>query len=523
MIYHKEYKVSEDFLSDTSIKWRPTGNGEYIVAEKDGTPYFVKRNIHVRYPSSELPASVKRQYQRKANALSEKQKALKRHMASLTLSEHIIAEKYNFWDEEGKFVTVTPFLSDFLSDDSDFTALDRDQFLAMTRSVTAALEKLHACGVIHGDLKEKNVPVREEGGRYIPYIIDFDSAYTVDGIPDWENIGGSEGYQSPEVLLYGSDEGAARKETITPATDIFSLAIVFHRWWTGAFPATSMERATVGAAVYLGKEITLRKKFDFKIGPAYEATFISLLNWMLAKDMKARPTAKQVLDVLNDELEIPSEYLKGGDGRVFETELWSTHTAVAELYTVATLKKKGITSFKRINEGNGSAGLKYLVRNKDGKERRLSVEELCSEGYAKRLEPITDEPWEDDHINFATADMIIGRGYTKIERNKGLFKKGYKVTDSNGRSVDKSCKQLIEEGLAIPQRREIETDKPWPEHGSEYCMENMALLGVKSISRVEIAGEHRYKIVYYEMRDDKNKTNDNVSVNNLRLMGFIKK
>ena len=83
-------------------------------------------------------------------------------------------------------------------------------------------------------------------------------------------------------------------------------------------------------------------------------------------------------------------------------------------------------------------------------------------------------------------------------------------------------KALIENGLAHPKTVVIDTDTPWPEHGKAYCAENMARLGVKSISRMKVGGEHRYKLVYHEMIDGKNKENENVSVNNLKLMGFIK-
>ena len=102
------------------------------------------------------------------------------------------------------------------------------------------------------------------------------------------------------------------------------------------------------------------------------------------------------------------------------------------------------------------------------------------------------------------------------------FRKRYLITTASGREFDKGYEWLIAEGLARPKIVSVDADTPWPEHGTAYCNENMARLGVKSISRMEVGGEHRYRIVYNEIVDGKNKVNERVPVNNLKLMGFIK-
>ena len=168
---------------------------------------------------------------------------------------------------------------------------------------------IHGRGVIHGSLNEKKVLVKESGGVYKTYLIDFDTSYCEDEIPEYDSIGGAYGYNSPEVLLYGSDEGAAEPDTITPAVDIFSAAIVIHRWWTGgAFPNVDFDECgSVGGAVYLGRPVEIDKKFDVQIGPKQGVTLMSLLNWMLTKEPSARPTAEQVVGVLKDELAVPEK------------------------------------------------------------------------------------------------------------------------------------------------------------------------------------------------------------------------
>lgn len=523
MKYHGEYDVDPSFIEGGSIKWKLTGNGENIIGTKGGRKYFIKRNMHVRYPSRGEPKAVYDKYKTEADAIYNKQKQLAKNMSGLTSDgDHIVVEEANFWDDEKMFTTVTAYIDGVLSADYDYTKLTLSEFISLVKDAAILLQKLHTRSVIHGDLKEKNFVIVKDGGKYVPYLIDFDSSYITSAIPVWDGIGGSEGYQSPEVLLYGSDEGAAESDTITTATDIFTLAVVMHRWWSSAFPSFDLDGGSVGAAVYLDKAVTIAKKFDVVIGDNCGATLMSLMNWMFAKRPSERPTAEQVIAVLSDNLEVPEEFHKGSDVKPFDTELWAAHKLVAELYTVATLKKKGVKSFKRVNTGCGSKGLKYQVALSDGSNKTLSIEEVIESKFAKAITASVEEPWDEHSIEFVSPEEISANGYAKITKIQLAFRKRYMVTTNSGLEFDKGYDWLISEGLARPKVGEIDADTPWPEHGSSYVPETMTRMGVKSISRVEISGEHRYKVVYNELVGGKNKVNDKVSGNNLKIMGFIK-
>lgn len=526
MIYHG-FTVDSDYVDGDSLKWKLTGNGEFIIGAKGGKKYFIKRNMHVRCPTGKEPKAVYDKYKAESDGIMNKQKKLAKNMSGLTASsDHIVVEEQNFWDEDHMFVTVSACIAGILPDTFDYTTLSQSQFLDLAKESAVILKKLHARKVIHGDLKEKNVVVVNSGTKYVPYLIDFDSSYTFDNIPEWESIGGSEGYQSPEILLYGSDEGAAEPSTITSATDIFTLAVVFHRWWSGTFPNVDLDGASVGAAVYLDKNVSLAAKFDSLIGDNCGATLMSLMTWMLAKDPSARPTAEQVLDVLSDKLEVPDAYQKGSDVKPFDTELWPAHKLMAELRPVDVLKSNGVKSFKRVNTAIGSKGLKYQVSVADGSSSVLTIDELIAKGYANALSATVEEPWEEDEIEFVSADEMMAKGYAIVKRALFAYRKRYYITTTSGLIFDRSKDWLIKEGLAkvktVAVDEEITVDTPWPEHGAAYVLEEMSRRGVKSISRVEIGGEHRYKVVYNEIVDGRNRVNESVSANNLKLMGFLK-
>lgn len=523
MKYNREYVVDPSFVEGGTIRWTLTGNGEIIIGTKNGRKFFIKRNMHIRYPSKGEPKAVYAKYKAEADAIYNKQKRIAKNMSKLSSTvDHIMVEETNFFDDENMFTTVTAYIEGVLPKNYDLSSLSLAEFIALSKDAAILLKKLHACSVIHGDLKEGNMPIVREGGKYVPYLIDFDSSYITDSIPVYDGIGGSEGYQSPEILLYGSDEGAAPSSTITTATDIFTLGIVLHRWWTGAFPSFDLAGGTVGDAVNLDKPITIAKKFDVKIGDNCGATLMSLINWMIAKEPSKRPTAEQVIAVLEDDLEVPEEYHKGSDAKPFDAELWQVHKYVADLFTVATLKKKGVKSFKRINTGAGSKGLKYQVILSDGTNKTLSIEEVISEGYAKAIKAVIDEPWDEHYIQFVPLEEISAKGYAKITKTQLAYRKRYLITTNNGLEFDKGVDWLLKEGLAKPIVAKVDMDIPWPEHGTEYVPEVMTRLGIKCISCVEVGGEHRYKVVYNEIVDGKNKVNDKVSANNLKLMGIIK-
>jgi len=520
IIYYKVFDVDPKFISDGVIKWKWSSNGEYIVATNKGKKNFVKRNTSVLYPAPTDSTAVKEKKIKSVKELERKQESLRRLMRGLDpFKDRIVVEEMSFRDNDFHFTTVTAFIPDTLHDEYKYNILDENQFIDISIKMAKNMVLLHERGVIHGDLKEKNILVKKNGSEYIPYLIDFDTSFPASEIPkpkdDGEDICGTSGYHSPELLTYGKlDDSAA----ITTATDIFSLGVVMHRWWTGSFPSVDFEKPWVGAAVYLGKKVTINKKFNVVIGPNNEATICSLLLWMFAKEPSVRPTAKEVVAVLSDEIEVPDEYCTNNDKVKFDKELWSAHILIAELDNVAALRKKNLKSFKRINDGSGSSGLKYFVKYKDGKEATLTIDEVIKLGFCTRKDIIINKPWDDHFIKFISADKISEKGYSKIERIELNYKKRYLLTTTGGRTIDKSVDWLLSEGLAMPQKAEVESDSPWPEDGTAYNLENMAKCGVVKISRVEIGGKHAYQ---YMNKDGK--TTPPVPAKNLAIMGFFKK
>ncbi len=524
MLYHGQYEVDPAFVRDGNIKWEVTGCGTYIIGTKGGRKFFIKRNSNISFPDPSLPEEARMVYKAQADRIVNKQARLRSLMSGLTWdNDGIVAEEDNFWDEDSRFTTVTACIPNKLPDNHDFSSLSKAEFLDLAKKAAKALKLLHSRGVIHGDLKEKNLIVGKKGSSLQPYLIDFDSSYPADEIPPYDCIGGTEGYRSPEILVYECSEGESGAETITYATDVFTLGLIFHRWWTGSFPDITTDSDSVAVAVYSDEKINLNNKFDTIIGDKSGATFISLINWMLAKEPSDRPTAEQVLDVLEDKKAVPVAYHVGSDVQPIKLELWNQHKNLLTLKTLDELTAMGVVGFEKVNSGGAH---KYSVTLGSGEESKLTVEELIAAGYATRAALLIDAPWPEHEITFESEDVIFSKGFASIKTTTTFFgKKRYNVTYVSGMSTDVGVEWLIREGVArvkLPDPVEIDADTPWPEHASEYNHERMAKRGVVKISRVDLAGDHRYNIEYGANSSGGARIVEGVYAKNLELLGFFK-
>ncbi|MCX4818608.1 PQQ-binding-like beta-propeller repeat protein [Streptomyces sp. NBC_01142] len=156
-------------------------------------------------------------------------------------------------------------------------ALPERTVRALGAGLAAALQEIHAAGLIHRDLKPSNVLLAADG----PRVIDFGIARAVDGnrMTQTGVVVGSPGYMPPEQAL-GRDVGTAG--------DVFSLGAVL------AFAATGRNvfgEAAPAAMLYQ----VVHEEPDLNGTPR---GLTGLIRACLAKDPAARPTPAEVLQAL---------------------------------------------------------------------------------------------------------------------------------------------------------------------------------------------------------------------------------
>ncbi|MBB6097222.1 outer membrane protein assembly factor BamB [Deinobacterium chartae] len=107
------------------------------------------------------------------------------------------------------------------------TPEQHERFLEAAHEVVAALDHIHAAGMIHRDLTPHNILLGADGR---PRIMDFGLVYLSEGTRDLTRTGytlGTPQYMAPEQAKGGR---------IGPATDLYSFGAVMYRAVTGRVP-----------------------------------------------------------------------------------------------------------------------------------------------------------------------------------------------------------------------------------------------------------------------------------------------
>lgn len=170
-------------------------------------------------------------------------------------------------------------LSDLLRDG----ALPLDRVHHIGTAIAAALDYTHGRGVINRDIKPSNILFTAEGTAK---LADFGIAKLLDasGITATGQALGTASFIAPEQL--------SAPDRVGPPTDIYSLGLVLLEAATGqrAFAGTGSEAAMA------------RLARDPEIPASLPDGWQQLLRRMTARDPAARPTAAQVVQVLDDDL-----------------------------------------------------------------------------------------------------------------------------------------------------------------------------------------------------------------------------
>ena len=151
--------------------------------------------------------------------------------------------------------------------------------LRLAAGLASALASIHEAGVIHRDLKPGNVILEASG----PRVIDFGIARAADlsdsGLTRTGGIIGTPGFMSPEQV---------RSETITAASDVFSLGSVLVMACTGTSPF-------VAASTLDTMNNVVRAEPDLTGVPE---TVRAIAARCLAPDPADRPSPDEVLELI---------------------------------------------------------------------------------------------------------------------------------------------------------------------------------------------------------------------------------
>ena len=166
-----------------------------------------------------------------------KRKLLKEAQSVAMLDHPNICQVYGIEDhEQGSFIVMQYIKGTTLADLIGKQALTVDEVLSLGKQIVGALSEAHAHGIIHRDIKPKNIMVT---ANHQVKVLDFGLAKTVQRIKGREsedslsNVSqnglrlGTIPYMSPEQL---------REERLDYRSDVFSVGIVLYEMLCGRNP-----------------------------------------------------------------------------------------------------------------------------------------------------------------------------------------------------------------------------------------------------------------------------------------------
>ncbi len=92
--------------------------------------------------------------------------------------------------------------------------------LTVIRSLLEGIRYIHACDLIHGDIKPSNILIGENGLKIIDFSLVSSSRFT-------DTSTGTVGYLAPEMISKGE---------VTPKGDLYSLGVLLYEILTGSYP-----------------------------------------------------------------------------------------------------------------------------------------------------------------------------------------------------------------------------------------------------------------------------------------------
>jgi serine/threonine protein kinase len=314
------------------------------------------------------------------NSVSDQARLIREAQAASALDHPNIVTVHEVIQSEDTLAIVTELVEGRSLRELCGAPLPLAQVIDIGAQMAKALAAAHGHGIVHRDVKPENAMLRSDG--YVK-MLDFGLARQLAG-----NITSTAGLPAG-TLRYMSPE-QVRGESVSAATDVFSLGIVVYELATGEHPfeAGSLFGTTHRIA---HDEPTHPSKLNALVTPTLDCLIMA----MLAKQPSKRPSAAEVGSRLTGMIETGRE----GTPRQVKAWLWVSSLAAclvcglilwaiaAHIFAPEELRFEQITMQASENRVTAAAlspngeelafgtfgGLTYLRRMSDGFTRPLST------------------------------------------------------------------------------------------------------------------------------------------------------
>ncbi|MDE6562203.1 MAG: protein kinase [Muribaculaceae bacterium] len=283
------YRILEDFRV-------VGGMSKVTFAESEGKEYFIKEFLSPKYPTPDSPGSerIKAQKRKACDTFESHHRKINELIATKVSLGGNLVYAVSFFREGPSYYKINEKIDTSSLSLKEISSLPFDRIITIARSVCHSVGILHGLNIVHGDLKPDNILIKETSrDNYTGKLIDFDDSYFSETPPsDRDRIVGTPEYYSPELAAYIMDEDEEIDgKTLTLASDIFTLGIIFCEYFTGEKPISGTSLPT-WSAIAKGTKISFAKTINPEVD--------KLLRSMLSFNSDDRPSIKKIQNILRE-------------------------------------------------------------------------------------------------------------------------------------------------------------------------------------------------------------------------------
>lgn len=211
-----------------------SGGARWDSAVKDGKRWFIKEFMSPVYPSASADCSEEyfKACQSVCNSFWNTKNRLYQAVRASDTGTLVPVSSFFRWG--ARYYAVSPWVDMLSMDIRDVAARSEKEKMLLLRVLANSLSALHRNRVVHGDLRVDNVVFkRSPSGALTLKLIDFDSSFLEDCVPEPEDLAISPAFISPEAARMALTE---ESEPLDCRSDVFSAGLLFHYIWCGKGP-----------------------------------------------------------------------------------------------------------------------------------------------------------------------------------------------------------------------------------------------------------------------------------------------
>lgn len=220
----------------TAMQTTGSGSARWCMVRRGLERFFLKEFLSPVYPVRPDTPIGQKQLERCLRFEERKQQLYT--SASCVLGD-VLVPVVDFFREKGHYYAVSEAAPDGHMTAERAVYLPDEEKQQLLYDLAVGLQRLHAQGIVHADLKPEHVLLIPQDRGWKTRLIDLDSGFLTDDPPRTaQELEGDPAYLAPETFL------CMAGEAVLPGTaaDVFAFAAVIHQIWTGSQPEYDHER-----------------------------------------------------------------------------------------------------------------------------------------------------------------------------------------------------------------------------------------------------------------------------------------